>query len=128
MFGLGMMIGPFIGGLLYEVDGFYFPFVICGGSLLICALISCFFVKSIPSEDGSIAEDETTKSVEFKQLLKIPSISICCFLLINAQMSVTWYMVSIRYLRFSARYFVPSSSTDISISNSLVITLDTSKY
>ena len=38
-FGLGMMLGPFFGGLLYEVGGFYFPFAICGGSLIICAII-----------------------------------------------------------------------------------------
>ena len=32
-FGLGMILGPFIGGLLYEIGGFILPFVILGGFL-----------------------------------------------------------------------------------------------
>ena len=28
MHGFGLMAGPFLGGLLYEIGGFYFPFAI----------------------------------------------------------------------------------------------------
>ena len=37
MFGVGLMLGPFVGGLLYELDGFYLPFATCGSALLMCA-------------------------------------------------------------------------------------------
>ena len=38
---------------------------------------------------------EASKSVKFTDLLKMPSISISCFLLIISEMSVTWYLVSL---------------------------------
>jgi MFS family permease len=28
--GIGLALGPFLGALLYEVDGYYFPFLIIG--------------------------------------------------------------------------------------------------
>jgi len=104
MFGLGMMVGPFLGGLLYNIDGFYFPFVICGGSLVICALVSSYLLKSSTTgtmtsgtleNNASESIKEASKSVKFTDLLKMPSISISCFLLIISEMSVTWYLPSL---------------------------------
>ena len=45
MFGLGMMGGPFLGGVLYELGGFYLPFVVCGGALVGCTLLGCFLFR-----------------------------------------------------------------------------------
>ena len=44
MFGLGLMIGPFIGSILYELDGFYLPFVSSGAALAACPLVAMFFI------------------------------------------------------------------------------------
>ena len=91
-FGLGMMLGPFFGGLLYEVGGFYFPFVICGGSLMICAIIS-FIILDLSNSSENV-EDKQNLQTKYVDLLKMPSVLICCFLLISAQMSISWTMVS----------------------------------
>merc|ERR1719411_546334 len=89
------MIGPFLGGLLYEVDGFYFPFVICGGSLVAVTLFaSCLLNSDEENTDDAINEatSEPTTPTKYINLLKMPSISISCFLLIISEMSVTWYL------------------------------------
>merc|ERR1719346_920432 len=39
-FGIGMTTGPAVGGILYKYQGFYFPFVVVGGLLLSCSVIS----------------------------------------------------------------------------------------
>ena len=44
MFGVGLMIGPFFGSLLYELDGFYLPFVVCGTALAVCPLFAIFCI------------------------------------------------------------------------------------
>merc|ERR1712088_578934 len=44
-FGLGMILGPFIGGVLYEIGGFILPFVILGGDLIAATL---FVVVVLP--------------------------------------------------------------------------------
>jgi hypothetical protein len=44
MFGIGLMIGPFIGSVLYEVDGFYLPFVTCGAALAACPFVAVFCI------------------------------------------------------------------------------------
>ena len=97
MLGLGMMTGPFFGGVLYEIGGFYLPFVTCGSCLVICGIISYFLLESnhYETHTNGMSNKEPNKQVKFMELLKMPSILICCFLLINAQMSITWYMVGI---------------------------------
>jgi hypothetical protein len=44
MFGLGLMIGPFLGSVLYEAGGFYLPFVTCGAALAACPIIGMFTI------------------------------------------------------------------------------------
>jgi len=109
MHGFGLMVGPFIGGLLYEIGGFYFPFAICGGLLMLSALLSALFLSkgkenkvgqnSVLSNDVSdeeIALAVDTTPTTYRKLIKIPSITICCLLLIIAETSVTWYLATLQ--------------------------------
>ena len=45
-FGIGMTTGPAVGGILYKYEGFYFPFVVVGGLLLSCSMISALIIDS----------------------------------------------------------------------------------
>ena len=91
------------GGLLYEIGGFYFPFAICGGLLILSALLSALFLSKgkenkvgqnsvlsndVSDEEIALAVDKTPTT--YRKLIKIPSITICCLLLIIAETSVTW--------------------------------------
>jgi MFS family permease len=44
MFGVGLMIGPFLGSVLYELGGFYLPFVVCGAALAVCPVVAVFCI------------------------------------------------------------------------------------
>ena len=99
MHGFGLMAGPFLGGLLYEIGGFYFPFAICGGILMLCAVLSALFLTNDRLSDNhasglsnDVSEDINMALVPttYWQLLRRPSIVICCILLIIAETSVTW--------------------------------------
>ena len=99
MNGLGVMVGPFFGGLLYELGGFYFPFAICGGLLTLSAMLSALsltngsMVNPSLKLSNDVVNEETLfvrRSTTYCQLLKLPPIFICCGLLIIAQTSVTW--------------------------------------
>jgi len=108
MQGFGMMVGPFIGGLLYEIGGFNFPFAICGGLLMLSALFSAIFLTNGNENkaDQSLnlsndVSDEENRSVvatktTYRKLIKMPSIVICCGLLIIAETSVTWYLATLQ--------------------------------
>lgn len=39
-FGLGLIVGPTVGGALYQMGGYYMPFVILGTLLLLGGLLS----------------------------------------------------------------------------------------
>ena len=43
--GIGMMMGPLAGGLLYEVGGYITPFLVLGIMLLILG-IGCYFIDT----------------------------------------------------------------------------------
>ncbi|CEF61780.1 MFS-type transporter SLC18B1 [Strongyloides ratti] len=49
--GLGYTLGPFFGGALYDYGGYILPFLVLGIFLLVCGIISIFFIK-IDNEDS----------------------------------------------------------------------------
>ena len=73
-FGLGMILGPFIGGLLYEIGNFILPFVILGGCLVAATL---FVVVVLPkARDQQL---ETGEKPSMIKALKVPSIIMACY-------------------------------------------------
>jgi len=73
-FGLGMIVGPTVGGALYEAGGFTLPFVLLG-AILVCASGFCFFV--LPSSVDSVNSVAEKPSV--LQALKVPSITMAMY-------------------------------------------------
>ena len=45
--GLGMIVGPLLGGWLYSIGGFGLPFYVVGGMMLIGAVINLFLVPKV---------------------------------------------------------------------------------
>ena len=81
-FGIGMIVGPTVGGALYEAGGFTLPFVLLG-TILVCASGFCFFV--LPSSVDSV--NSVTEKPSVLQALKVS--------------------LSIKVVEFHAAYFVP---------------------
>ena len=73
-FGLGMILGPFIGGLLYEIGGFILPFVILGGCLIAATL---FVVVVLPRSRDTTPE--SSEKPTMMKALKVPSIVMACY-------------------------------------------------
>ena len=65
-FGIGMIVGPTVGGALYEAGGFTLPFVLLG-TILVCASGFCFFV--LPSSVDSV--NSVTEKPSVLQALKV---------------------------------------------------------
>jgi len=102
IYGVGMLIGPFLGGILYDLQGFLLPFAICGSGLLICAIIfivlECFATPA-PEEDligqSESRDPSSQENTTYWQLIKMPGILLSCYLLIIAQLSMSWYLPSL---------------------------------
>ena len=72
LFGFGMMAGPLIGGVLYKYGGFYFPFLVIGGTMVMCSIIALIIFKT--KLKTQVVHCEATKAprTKFSTLLKIP--------------------------------------------------------
>ena len=58
-FGIGLILGPTIGGVLYEAGGFLLPFAVVGGLLAFSGILIFFL---LPSQDAPI-ETQATQSI-----------------------------------------------------------------
>uniref|UniRef100_H2YAZ6 Major facilitator superfamily (MFS) profile domain-containing protein n=1 Tax=Ciona savignyi TaxID=51511 RepID=H2YAZ6_CIOSA len=74
--GIGMICGPLLGGLVYEVGGFQLPFI-CIALVMLLGLVINFYAISKSSDKASTAN--------FWTLIKIPNVAVTCIL-----MSVMW--------------------------------------
>ena len=88
-FGVGSMLGPTIGGLLYDYGGFTLPFAVCGGVQCLVILLTFAFLKEGGDEYTSL-EGEESKEVTWSDLLCAPGILITCFGLVLAGSNWTW--------------------------------------
>jgi predicted MFS family arabinose efflux permease len=92
-FGIGLIVGPSVGGALYQVGGFTLPFVALGG-LLICAAIMTHFV--LPSKyDERSAENELGKKKGMIDALKIPSIALAAYSILCASITIGYIQATL---------------------------------
>lgn len=84
-FGLGLIVGPTVGGALYQVGGYTLPFIVLGALLLLAALMTCCLLPSVGAEASA---DAQTTSMQFLAALKLPSIQLACFAIMSASISI----------------------------------------
>ncbi|ELU09605.1 hypothetical protein CAPTEDRAFT_147516 [Capitella teleta] len=72
--GIGLMLGPALGGVLYEVGGFMMPFLVLGSFMMLTVPIS---LCVLPREERS--DSASRQSGSIKLLLRIPAISVTGF-------------------------------------------------
>ena len=86
--GLGLTLGPPLGGLMYELGGFQFPFWCVGGFVFVLFGISFFLfphaTKSSLNEDGINKKEEKTLSM--LPLFKIPKYFLIAILLMSTSL------------------------------------------
>lgn len=83
-FGVGLIVGPTVGGALYEVGGYTLPFV-CMGSVLLTAATVTFFL--LPTSE--LCDTENLHSgAHMLRVLKIPAVSMAAIAIISSSISI----------------------------------------
>ncbi|XP_025834587.1 MFS-type transporter SLC18B1 isoform X2 [Agrilus planipennis] len=80
--GLGLSVGPAIGGVLFAAGGFGLPFYVVGSFTIAMVPLNLCLLST--SKEYSNEE----KEVSFRNTLKIPSVLITCFIIIVV--AITW--------------------------------------
>ncbi|CAG7829141.1 unnamed protein product [Allacma fusca] len=73
--GVGLIIGPTVGGALYELGGFLLPFLSMGILLLVMAILTCIFLPVVESESS----ESRSERKNFWSLIRIPSVAMSAF-------------------------------------------------
>ena len=83
-FGLGMIVGPTLGGALFELGGYTLPFVSLGCMLLAAATLTYCILPSY-SNDSKV-EPENNGSM--LALIKVPAIALAAYAIIASSISI----------------------------------------
>jgi len=79
---IAQLLGPLVGGAIYQAGGFYLPFVTMGALQFIVGIISIFFLPQPSNRNNQSSENEQsnedkkvpTKNISIMQILAIPTI------------------------------------------------------
>lgn len=108
-FGVGSMLGPSIGGLLYDLGGFPLPFAVFGGAQCVVILVTMVFLREADSSYSSLDVEEEEK-VTWKHLLSAPGIPVSCLGLMFAGIAWTWCFASLQPFLAATYQFTPSTT------------------
>uniref|UniRef100_A0A914QTT0 Major facilitator superfamily (MFS) profile domain-containing protein n=1 Tax=Panagrolaimus davidi TaxID=227884 RepID=A0A914QTT0_9BILA len=84
--GLGYTIGPFFGGVFYELGGFKLPFIVLGLILVFATVAGLFLINDFSEKE----EDDENDEKRMRDILKIPVIWIMIFAVILCATSFTF--------------------------------------
>eukprot|EP00090_Calanus_glacialis_P043366 TRINITY_DN76788_c0_g1_i1.p1 TRINITY_DN76788_c0_g1~~TRINITY_DN76788_c0_g1_i1.p1 ORF type:complete len:427 (-),score=115.72 TRINITY_DN76788_c0_g1_i1:23-1303(-) len=90
-FGVGTMIGPCVGGFLYQRWGFGVPFMSCGIVLLIIGIVSCFFLTNL----SEVNKDTSSKAVTWSNILMSDGVMVSMVMVVMASSAFAWYTASL---------------------------------
>ncbi|EZA49851.1 hypothetical protein DMN91_006491 [Ooceraea biroi] len=82
-FGLGLIVGPTVGGALYQVGGYTTPFVVLGSALFLAA-VSTAFILPVHNDNDQDAHNNGGVT----RVLKIPGVLIASMSIIVTSMSI----------------------------------------
>ena len=84
-FGIGLIVGPTVGGALYQAGGYSLPFVALG-SLLIAAALLTHFV--LPKKYNETQQTDSESKKGMIDLLKVPSIALAAYSILCASITI----------------------------------------
>uniref|UniRef100_A0A0A9WX84 MFS-type transporter C6orf192 n=1 Tax=Lygus hesperus TaxID=30085 RepID=A0A0A9WX84_LYGHE len=82
-FGLGLIVGPTVGGALYEIGGYTTPFVVLGSALFLSAVMTAFVLPDHAEHDVDKKHDANLTSV-----LRIPGVLLAAGSIVVTSMSI----------------------------------------
>ena len=96
-FGVGMILGPTVGGALFQLGGFTTPFGVLGTILLIQAAIS---TRTLPKFECIPSETSQGGNYGILQAMKIPSVVLATFSVFSASIAVGALQVTIEEFQY----------------------------
>lgn len=106
-FGFGTMLGPTVGGVFFDIGGFFLPFAVTGVMSVLVSLASFCFIKEVQTEDR-----EEEASVTWWQVLSAPGMLVCIAGMMVAGSGWSWYLASLEPF-LKKMYGISSSQTGL---------------
>ncbi|PZC87305.1 hypothetical protein B5X24_HaOG201541 [Helicoverpa armigera] len=100
-FGLGLIVGPTLGGALYDYGGYSLPFAVLGSALFCAAVMSCLVLPRNHDD-----EDLKPGGPSMISLLKVPGVSLSALSIMVTSMSIGFLQATLephlRQFQFSS--------------------------
>jgi len=90
-FGLGLIVGPSVGGSLYQLGGYSLPFITMGSTLLAAAVLALFVMPEYTNDRGT----EVVGKKGVLEALRIPSVAVASVAVFAASVSIGFLQASL---------------------------------